>query len=319
VQKTRPLQYDATEEQVTAALEALASVGRVNVALSTGVSSSGVNNRMWSVTFLSNIGNLPSLVPIKDLLVGESASLTVAEVTAGTEPSFDQGTVGVNVMPLGFKDIEPLPEIQTIIVTSGAEDLDGDFKIGYRGEVTAAIPWNAEASFVKARLEDLSKIREVIVTAEDIAQSNPLPYARFGRKWTVTFVSEPGNVPSLLVTTNNGATYTVEAAGGVAGGSYGLAGTTPRVVVQETRRGSLPRDFVFEGPLAATPLYVRVFAASAGGRSPFVLAGNSATPGKRAPGAPTAVFVSVLGANKLGVSWDTPAYDGGDAITKYTR
>jgi hypothetical protein len=137
VQKTRPLQYAATEEQVTAALEALASVGRVNVALSTSVSSSGANNRMWSVTFLSNIGNLPSLVPIKDLLVGESASLTVSEVTAGTEPSFDQGTVGVDVMPLGFKDIEPLPEIQTIIVTSGAEDLDGDFKMGYRGAMKA--------------------------------------------------------------------------------------------------------------------------------------------------------------------------------------
>jgi hypothetical protein len=125
-----------------------------------------------------------------------------------------------------------VPEVQTVTVSAGAEDLDGNFFLIYRGEITHAIPWYATADYVKSELEGLSKIGRVDVTAVNTSLSSPLPFIRFGRQWSVTFISEHGNVPSLLVSTNDGATATVRASHGLPDPvTSGLRGTTPRVEV----------------------------------------------------------------------------------------
>jgi hypothetical protein len=67
---------------------------------------------------------------------GSTATLVtpfVSEVTAGADPSFDRGTVGIHVLPLGQVDLPVAPEVQRISVTTGAEDLDG----GWRAASTA--------------------------------------------------------------------------------------------------------------------------------------------------------------------------------------
>jgi hypothetical protein len=53
------------------------------------------------------------------------AAPTVSVVTEGTSPSFDRGTVGIHVLPLGQVDLPVASEVQTITVSTGAEDLDG--------------------------------------------------------------------------------------------------------------------------------------------------------------------------------------------------
>jgi hypothetical protein len=95
VYRTRPLPYDATAEAVDGALEGLAPLAVVDV--TKAVLANGFE---WIVTFVSNTGDLPNLTPLPAGLVGTS-SLTVAQVSPGTDPTFDSGTVGVNVMPLG--------------------------------------------------------------------------------------------------------------------------------------------------------------------------------------------------------------------------
>ncbi len=312
VHKTRPLPFDASGDAMKAALEGLAPVGTVDV-----VRSAVAAGYSWTVTFTSNTGDLPTLAPLPAGLLG-SPALTVTQVRAGTDPSFDSGTVGVNVLPLGSAVVARVSEIQTVTVTAGAEDLDGSFFLIYRGEMTHAIPWTASPEFVKAALEDLSKIGRVDVTARNLTLSSPLPFTRFGREWAVTFISETGNVPSLLVSTNDGATATVHASHGLPEPSNtGLRGTTPRVGVTETRRGSLPTTTTIAGNLAALPHYVRVSAIGPGGRSGFTLAGTTALPSKQPPQPPVGARVSSLGTNEIGVSWRAPLHAGGEAVTKY--
>ncbi len=95
VHRTRPLPFDASSDQVDVALEGLAPVASVDV-----TRTALPNGFEWVVTFVSNTGDLPTLTPLPAGLVG-SPSLTVVQLVAGADPTFDSGTVGVNVLPLG--------------------------------------------------------------------------------------------------------------------------------------------------------------------------------------------------------------------------
>lgn len=91
---TGVLPYDASPSQVAHALNALATTGTVSVeasSASSSASSSG-SSQGWVVTFLDMVGDLPPLVPSNVMLrgAGSAPSLTVTEVTQGTEPLFDQ-------------------------------------------------------------------------------------------------------------------------------------------------------------------------------------------------------------------------------------
>ena len=85
-------------------------------------SAAGPHGFAWTVTFASNIGDQPALAPLAGDLVGAGVALTVEELAAGTAPGFDQGTVGINVLPLGMADVTPAAEVQTITASAAAEE-----------------------------------------------------------------------------------------------------------------------------------------------------------------------------------------------------
>ena len=89
-QATPPLPFDASGSEVGAALRALASVGEVS--LSVGDASSGLcgggpsrqGNNTFTVTFLTELGQLPLLVVDGSSLQGEGLTVTSVALGSGT-------------------------------------------------------------------------------------------------------------------------------------------------------------------------------------------------------------------------------------------
>ena len=114
------------------------------------------------------------------------------EVVAGTEPGFDQLTVGIVATPQGEIRVSAHNEIQTIRLTSaGAEDLHGSVRIAFGSDTTAAIAWDATAEDIRneihAALGGVSAVN-VAVTARAQSMSG-LPRIMYGRDWTVEFAA----------------------------------------------------------------------------------------------------------------------------------
>lgn len=116
--------------------------------------------------------------------------------------------------------VPELSEVQTVTITGAPTG--GTFTLTYSGQTTATIAYNAAASLVQTRLENLSNIEVGDVT---VAGANGGPY-------TVTFrqnLVDSGDVPAM---TANGAALT--------------GGTSPAVEVAETTKGTsttgLPKD-----------------------------------------------------------------------------
>ena len=93
--RTGYLPYDATALAVQTALSSLPSTGTVAVTRSDVDENRGYT---WTVTFLSNLGDVTSLVADDSSLTGTVASITVVEATKGVAPGFNQGVGG---LPLG--------------------------------------------------------------------------------------------------------------------------------------------------------------------------------------------------------------------------
>ena len=131
------------------------------------------------------------------------------------------------------------------------------------------------------------------MTAEDLQQNTVAPLARHGRRWRVTFTSQEGNLPSLLVQTTQSLkmvanSYRVAAYGGT------LQGTDPSVEVVEEKRGELALEYDIQGLQASREYFVRVSAyTEAGGWSTPTVAAFSAAPAAQPPSQPRDVRVTV--------------------------
>jgi hypothetical protein len=91
---TGPLAYDITQQGMKAALEALSTVGTVDVNRDTY----NFGKYSWRVTFRSNLGDLPLLTASHaGTLTGSSASVSVAEAKAGSSASLTGDTPAVTV------------------------------------------------------------------------------------------------------------------------------------------------------------------------------------------------------------------------------
>jgi hypothetical protein len=122
---------DASAETVKSALEDLPTVGKVNVSR-TGPTNFGYS---WTVRFLTNVGDVPSIVVHTSSLTPATKAARVDELDKGGSPNFDQGTVGITVLPLGSVEVERRQEVQTIYASADAADLSGFFKASFMGEV----------------------------------------------------------------------------------------------------------------------------------------------------------------------------------------
>jgi hypothetical protein len=102
-QRTGYIAADASAVEVQAELEELSTVGSVSVQRSDEDESGGYT---WTVTFLNNLGDLPSLVVDDVTLTGTLASVAVAEDTKGVLPAFNQGVGGLALGSAIVTDID---------------------------------------------------------------------------------------------------------------------------------------------------------------------------------------------------------------------
>ena len=211
---------------------------------------------------------------VVDKLVGSASAVVVRK---GTRPSFDEPTLVLETAVIA----PSVPEVQVVTVAAMAEDLEGYFQLdftsndavftGSEGTGTRlTLAANASAADVEYLLESLTTIGDVSVTrtvaglVDDSADS-----ARYGsgHVWTVTFLSNLGDQPLLLIEPNP-PFQPLRATGGVV------------AVVHELVKGAAPprRHTFASGGLAAGTTYVsRVSAANRVGYGP---ATSAAAPGE---------------------------------------
>lgn len=108
-------------------------------------------------------------------------------------------------------------EIQSMIATGGTT---GDFTLGFGGETTASIAFDATAAEIQAALETLASVN----AGDIVCSGGPLP----GTAVKLAFGGQYAgvDVPLLVVTDNitgGTATVTVDTAGGASGASDGRA------------------------------------------------------------------------------------------------
>jgi len=197
-------------------------------------------------------------------------------------------------------------------LTAQAEDIDGFFFLEFMGERTRRIDAKASTSVLEGALRGLSTVScDVLVTKQHTPQSTVAPISNFGWYWSVTFVSQTGDLPSILV--NSGGSHaSTTAAGGM------LLGTGVQLEVSEVTKGSLPNFFVTPPSLSAKESYtVRVSAYNARGWSSSEMAPASMYPAVQLPAAPASAAVSVFSSTSLEVSWVTPLSTGGAPVLRY--
>ncbi|GMH48108.1 hypothetical protein TL16_g00218 [Triparma laevis f. inornata] len=307
---TGAIPFDSSEVKMKSSLEALQSVGSVAVSR-----SSAGNGYVWTVTFSDNVGDQPDLIADKSSLGGSNANVVVSEVVAGTDPAFDQGTVGIYTLPLGSSEVNAPSEVQKIKTSSLSADVGGGFYAHFMGQQSTLISYDADETAMKEAIESMSTVVGVTVSMADVSESTA-PVAFASREWSITFTGHTGDLPSLLVSTVNGASSPQYPATVSTGGT--LTGTGATVKVTEVTAGSVPSTFTTPVSLSTgTTHFVRVSSYNAVGWSTASVAAFGVAPALTVPTVPQNVLVSVLSTTELAVSWEAPAKTGGDAVVKY--
>ena len=239
---TPPIPAGASGERLKTALEALPTIGEVDV--TKGAAS-------YDVVFRTNVGDVPALAVSVDALRdagGAAVAAEVEEVPRGLAPAFDEGTLGIYRRPLGSGDVARRPEVQEVAVGAKAADVNGYFRLSYGGQTSNKIYADASAQEMATALDDLKTLGPVMGSVRDVEHRTTEPVQHAARVWRVTCDAALGDVPSRLVDTGGGGTQFNEAVG-----AHGhLKGTSPFANVTEAQKGGLPRWVaVGDGRLAA--------------------------------------------------------------------
>ena len=204
----------------------------------------------------------------------------------------------------------------TLVQKSTSVAVSGDFALEFRGQRTGYLPYTSSAYAVEAALEALSTIGSVAV-------SRTAPDENGGATWSITFLTELGDVPMLTAD------------------DLDMTGTAVSATTFLERQGVFP-PFNSLDPLNGLPLgsaaitdladldltiskletrvpyYVRVAAVNALGQGPWTMTTPPyVAPTPFRPGAPVNVSLAVLDATSLRLSLEDPVRDGGDAVDSY--
>eukprot|EP00984_Skeletonema_dohrnii_P023836 scaffold12938_cov128-Skeletonema_dohrnii-CCMP3373.AAC.1 len=228
----------------------------------------------WHITFNSHIGEQPLL------------EVHPADNWAGTNPV-----------------------IEVARVRKGVKPLSGMMRLGFEGERTLPIPFDADAHLVKQALESLTTIGEVDVTR--YSNNN-------GHNYFVTFLSELGNRDQITVddSTLMGPDARARVATMVDGtepADYGDALIPHPTMVD----GSSPLQYQIEGLTNGIPYYVRIRSRNAKGFGYAALGLSSPTTPIRRPPPPISISMFPLSDSLIRVVWDSPDHSGGSPIEKY--
>ncbi|KAH9133873.1 hypothetical protein LEN26_006954, partial [Aphanomyces euteiches] len=288
--RTTNLQWNAQSDLVASALNALPSIGGVNVSRS----SLGQFGYIWNISFVANAGNLPLMTVQSTNLVGLGVSAIVVEAVAGKDPPF-------NTLTKGSVLVSSQPEVQEVFVYAGAPDLGGTFNLVFSSESSVAIPFDASADVMTRALQGMSTVTLVSVSTFAIAQSSILCRQQYGRKWLITFSGSDGNVPLLLATTTAGAIPRKMACGG------SLTGTTPCVSTKEISRGGVPLRYTITNLQTGTPYFVRIQARNRFASSQFQVHPFAIAPTLVAPLPVQYAYGSMVSNTQIGVVWTAPS------------
>lgn len=305
--QTASIPVGATGTRIEAALESLPTIGDIIVDLvSTNFSDA------YTVSFATNVGDLPLLSIVTDALRAADGSLVSAvavEVVKGTLPPFNEGTIGIYTLPLGSATIDRVAEVQALEVSTAAQDKNGFFQLSFGEHASPYISHDASIEHISKALDTIKTLGPVTVTRKENAKRTTEPIQSNGTTWLVTFLPTAGNVPLLLA-------YTGIAAGSVA--SHGsLRGSSVSVAATEVIPGHLPRYFTADGLSGGLAYYARVQACTLRGCSKHVYSTFTGMPATKPPSAPLNPLVSVIGPTDLAVSWGAPLSNGGANITHY--
>jgi len=200
------------------------------------------------------------------------------------------------------------PIIEVSRVREGLQPLSGTVRLGFEGERSLHIPFDADAPLVKQALESLSSIGEV-----DVARYRN----NNGHNWFITFISELGN--RQLITVDDSQLMGPDARAKVA---TIIDGTEPEgygsVLIQHpSQLNPTSIQYQINGLDNGIPYYVRIRSRNDRGFGYASLASPSPmTPVKR-PSSPTSVSMFPLSDTAIRVSWQASLDNGGLPITKY--
>ena len=144
----------------------------------------------------------------------------------GTDPPFDEGTVGITTKALGSLIIAAKTEIQSITTSTSADDLGGNFKLRFMDSISIPISFNATAEEMKLSILSMKTLNDVHVTRQKIKQTQPCR-CRDMVTWNVTFSTFDGDAPSLLVSTDDEIVFN-SSIGKCAKEVYGLLDRSPK-------------------------------------------------------------------------------------------
>ncbi|RLN71996.1 hypothetical protein BBJ28_00000989, partial [Nothophytophthora sp. Chile5] len=326
-----PLPWDVTAEALTDALEALPTVGRVQVRrVYAG------HGFAWFVRFLtaplraetlvgSNgvVGDLPLLQVSLDnsqLLAAFSSSQTASVTTSLTGTGAQLASATLIRAFNGF-------EQQVVGVTTTAGDLGGSFQLVYDQQQSVQLPVNASAFAVQRALSQLEGAATSVGDIQVYKRESATPV---GFYYTVVYLSRLGpNRPlvdclgSELTSSSASASLSCETTRVRGGGLPSMHSDLYGVVVVDKPELVVDGDdmakFEVPGLLPGVSYHVRVSAWNGVGNSFGET--RASTPARVAvqsvPDAPRDITVEPLSSSELLVSWTQPLNTGGSSIIRY--
>jgi len=190
--KSEDLLMDVSAENLRSALMNVAKVGGLLVAGHVEVSRSTINNAMgyqWTVTFDNvnvNAGDQPML------------QLELGAVAGGTGVAGNVFEIKSGIAAPALTTYPGKPEVQVLVAYHATTNVGGYFRLGYKGSPwTNYLPASISAVNLKLALESLATVGVVSVNAEAMAAGGH--GWTFGHVWTITFDSNIGNLPPLIV------------------------------------------------------------------------------------------------------------------------
>eukprot|EP00970_Alexandrium_tamarense_P009994 scaffold1976_cov187-Alexandrium_tamarense.AAC.23 len=190
-------------------------------------------------------------------------------------------------------------------VREGLQPLSGTIRMGFEGERTLPIPYDADASLMKQALESLTTIGEVDVARFD--NNN-------GHNYFVTFLSELGDreqltVDDLQLTGPDARASVATLVEGTDPSNYGS------VLIP---RNSQLMKYQIKSLNNGVSYFVRVRGRNSNGYGYAAFGSPSPMTPVRAPTLPTSVSMFPLSGSRIRMAWQAPASNGGSRITKYS-
>ncbi|DAZ98274.1 TPA: hypothetical protein N0F65_008959 [Lagenidium giganteum] len=308
---------NADAADVKRAMNGLPGIGIVDV---TRVGPTALNEYTWSVTMqsLGTQNTCPEAPCLRaDKITGSSTLLT--DVYGNT-----CATCGVSAALITNEASTPIPgiigeysalsivatrevggvvdEVQTIATSALANDIKGTFAVNFKNTFQqtpgVVINFDDTAQDMQTKLQKLPAVGRVNVTRD--------VNTKFGYTWTVTFLSNIGDLPNFITISS-------------------LTGTGTQVTVQEVVKGvSAPYEAIVDGLAPLQDYYLRAFARNANGygRGTDIIQqlGKGALPLTThvgsPPDAPSIISMWPFSGSQIGFALTTPV-DHGDPIQRY--